>query len=405
MPLDLVETLCQLVAIPSVNPMGKAVSGPEYGEARVTDYLETLFERLRVPYRRQLAEPGRENIVAWLEGEIPPAQGGKLLLYAAHQDTVPADGMTIEPWRPVVREGRVYGRGACDDKGGMTAMLAAFARLAAERPHGMPTLVMACTVNEEHGFSGIDALRRSWTAGENSLIPRKPDAAIVAEPTSLDVVVAHRGVVRWTCHTQGRAAHSSRPEAGDNAIYKMARVLQVLERYQWDVVGKLGSHPLCGPASMSVGTIRGGVSVNVVPDLCSIEIDRRLRPDEEPRQAYQHLIDYLAQAPEISFPVKHDPTSLEAPALSDEGNGAIAEQLLGLVRQVTGQSNKIGVAYATDAAFLAKVGVPTVVFGPGSIAQAHTVDEWIPIDQLEQAAEILYRLGRQEPRTERTTAV
>ncbi|MCE5265308.1 MAG: M20/M25/M40 family metallo-hydrolase, partial [Deltaproteobacteria bacterium] len=173
--LDLVETLCQLVAIPSVNPMGKMVSGPEYGEARLTDHLETLFQRLRVPYRRQLAEPGRENIVAWLDGEIPPDQGGKLLLYAAHQDTVPVDGMTIEPWKPIVRDGRVYGRGACDDKGGMTAMLAAFARLAAERPRGMPTLVMACTVNEECGFSGIDALRQSWTAGANSLIPRKPD--------------------------------------------------------------------------------------------------------------------------------------------------------------------------------------------------------------------------------------
>jgi acetylornithine deacetylase len=403
--LDLVETLCQLVAIPSVNPMGKMVSGPEYGEARLTDHLETLFQRLRVPYRRQLAEPGRENIVAWLDGEIPPDQGGKLLLYAAHQDTVPVDGMTIEPWKPIVRDGRVYGRGACDDKGGMTAMLAAFARLAAERPRGMPTLVMACTVNEECGFSGIDALRQSWTAGANSLIPRKPDAAIVAEPTGLDVVVAHRGVARWFCHTRGLAAHSSRPEAGDNAIYKMARVLQVLERYQWDVVGKLGSHPYCGPATMSVGTIRGGASVNVVPDLCSIEIDRRLRPDETPRQAYQHLVDYLAEAPEITFPVEHDPTYLEAPALSNDGNGPIAEHLLGLVREVTGQGNKIGVAYATDAAFLASVGVPTVVFGPGSIAQAHTVDEWLPINELEQAAEILYRLGRQESKTEPATTV
>lgn len=394
MILDLVETLCQLVAIPSVNPMGKVVAGPEYGEARLTDHLETLFQRLEVPHCRQAVEPGRENIVAWLEGRIPPAQGGKLLLFAVHQDTVPVEGMIIDPWKPELRHGRVYGRGACDVKGGMTAMLAAFARLAAEKPRDMPTLVMACTVNEEFGFSGIDALRRSWDGASGAITVCKPDAAIVAEPTDLDVVVAHRGVVRWSCHTRGRAAHSARPEAGDNAIYKMARLLQVLERYQWEVVGPLGSHPLCGPATMSVGTIRGGVSVNVVPDRCSIEIDRRLRPDEDSRQAYQHLIDYVAQAQEITFPVEHDPPYLEAPALSDDANHAIADRLVGLVRKVNGRGEKVGVPYATDAAFLASVGVPTVVFGPGSIAQAHTVDEWIPIDELELAAEILYRLGR-----------
>jgi len=393
--LDLVETLCELIAIPSVNPMGKAVAGPEYGEGRMTDHLEPLYQRMQVPYRRQVAEPGRENIIAWLEGETPPTQGGKLLLFAVHQDTVPVEGMIIDPWRPKVREGRVYGRGACDVKGGMTAMLAAFARLAAERPPGMPTLVLACTVNEEFGFSGIDALRRSWNGAPDAILPRKPDAAIVAEPTGLDVVVAHRGVIRWCCRTRGQAAHSSRPEAGDNAIYKMARVLQVLERYQWEVVGQLGTHPLCGPATMSVGTIHGGVSVNIVPDACVIEIDRRLRPGEDPRQAYQHLIDYVAQAPEITFPVEHDPIGLEAPALPNDANGSIADRLASIACEVSGRGTKVGVPFATDAAFLAAVGVPTVVFGPGSIAQAHTVDEWLPIDELEQAAEIFYRIGLQ----------
>lgn len=377
--------------------MGRAASGPEYGEGRMTDCLESLFRQLKIPCRRQPVEPGRENIVATVEGEIPPAHGGKILLFAVHQDTVPVDGMIIDPWTPTVREGRVYGRGACDVKGGMTAMLAALARLAEQRPPGMPTVVLACTVNEEFGFTGIDALRQAWNGTSDALLPRRPDAAIVAEPTGLDVVVAHRGVVRWHSHTRGRAAHSSRPEVGDNAIYKMARVLQVLERYQGEVVGSLGSHPLCGPGTMSVGVIRGGVSVNIVPDQCTIEIDRRLRPEEDPRLAYQHLIDYVAQAPEIPFTVEHDPPYLEAPALSNDANGAIADRLLRIVREVSGRGETVGVAYATDAAFLAAAGIPTVVFGPGSIAQAHTVDEWISIDELQQAAEILYRLGREGP--------
>src|SRR5262249_33706533 len=153
-----------------------------------------------------------------------PEAGGRLMLLEAHQDTVPVGGMTIEPFTPTVRDGRLYGRGACDIKGGMAAMLAACARLAKERPAAMPTVVMACTVNEEHGFTGATALVRQW-AESGGFIPRRPDAAVIAEPTQLQVVVAHKGVVRWRCHTRGRAAHSSQPQMGDNAIFRMARVL------------------------------------------------------------------------------------------------------------------------------------------------------------------------------------
>ncbi|HEX5446882.1 MAG TPA: M20/M25/M40 family metallo-hydrolase, partial [Pirellulales bacterium] len=154
MPLDLVQTLSDLVAIPSVNPMGRPLDGPEYYEERVTDYLQRLFERLNLPWQRQPVEPRRENIIARLDGDRSPADGGQVVLLEAHQDTVPVDGMTIDPWKPQVRDGRLYGRGACDIKGGMTAMLGAVARLAEDRPSGMPTVIMACTVNEEHGYSG-----------------------------------------------------------------------------------------------------------------------------------------------------------------------------------------------------------------------------------------------------------
>jgi acetylornithine deacetylase/succinyl-diaminopimelate desuccinylase-like protein len=375
--------------------MGGAASGPEFGEARLTEHLQSLFEDLGLRCRRQEVHPQRDNLIARLDGEIDPEKGGKLILFAAHQDTVPVGGMTIEPWNPAVRGGRLYGRGACDVKGGMTAMIAAIARLARERPVGMPTVVMACTVNEEYGFSGASALRGLLDGQQDEIIPRKPDAAVVAEPTDLDVVVAHKGVVRWRCHTRGRAGHSAQPEHGDNAIYKMARALRVLEGYQREVVATLGSHPLCGPATMSVGTIRGGISVNTIPAQCTIEIDRRLPPGEEPVEAYRHLVDYLGRDPDLDFPLQHDPPYMQGPALSDEDNRRLADRLVRIVTGVVGDCRRVGVPYATDAAFICEAGIPTVVFGPGSLAQAHTEDEWLPLEQLEQAAEGLYRFCRE----------
>jgi acetylornithine deacetylase len=393
MNLNLVETLRDLVAIPSVNPMGQPVSGPEYLEYRVTDYLEKLFAAIGVPYQRQTVEPKRDNIIARLDGAVPPNEGGQLILFEAHQDTVPVTGMTIEPWYPVVRDGRLFGRGACDIKGGMTAMLGAVARLAQERPPGMPTIVMACTVNEEHGFTGATAISKLWSQN-SSIIPRQPDVAVVAEPTGLDVVVAHKGVVRWKCLAHGRAGHSSQPHLAENAIYRMASVLTALARYQRDIAPRLGTHPLCGSPTLSVGTIGGGLSVNTVPDLCVIEIDRRLLPGEDPRDAYRHAVDFVQSQIGDSSSVEHESPFMTTLGLSDEHNGVLADRLLAAVRETVGRGEKIGVPFGTDAAAFSAAGVPSVVFGPGSIDQAHTADEWLPLDELEHASEVLYRFAR-----------
>ena len=396
MNLDLVKTLGELVAIPSVNPMGRAVSGPEYFEYRVTDYLEQLFGRLGLPCMRQAIAPLRDNILARLDGAVPPERGGPILLFEVHQDTVPVEGMTIEPWTPTIRDGRLYGRGSCDVKAGMTAMLGALARLADERPANRPTLVLACTVNEEHGFTGVTGLARLGSAEHSPLLPRPPDAAIVAEPTRLAIVVAHKGVVRWRCHTGGRAAHSSRPEAGDNAIYRMAPILAALERYHREELAGAAAHPLCGRPTLSVGTIAGGLSVNTVPDHAVIEIDRRLLPGDDPARAYRQVIDYLAAAlGDSASPahVRHDPPLMQSFGLSEAANGPLAERLAEAVREVIGQASRVGVPFGTDAAVLARAGVPTVVFGPGSIEQAHTADEWVPLEEVAQASEILFRFA------------
>ena len=213
MPIDTIEILRELVAIPSVNPMGRDDLASA-GEARLTEHLAARLTALGLSVQRQTIAPGRENLLARLDGDPPAERGGGLILLDAHQDTVPADNMTIEPWSAAVREGRLYGRGACDVKGGMAAMIAAVARLAAERPAGMPTILLSCPADEEYQLSGVRALTAAWREGKEPAVPRLPDAAIVAEPTGLDVIVAHKGMIRWFCHTRGRAAHSSQPARG-----------------------------------------------------------------------------------------------------------------------------------------------------------------------------------------------
>ncbi|HUG66944.1 MAG TPA: M20 family metallopeptidase [Pirellulaceae bacterium] len=389
MALDVVETLCSLVAIPSVNPMGRDDTGDEFYEYRMTDRLEEIFGGIGVPFERQQIAPKRSNIVARLDGS------DQVLVFEAHQDTVPVDGMTIPPWEPAVRDGRVYGRGSCDIKGGMAAMLAALSRLAEDRPAGMPTIIMACSVNEEHGFSGASDLASLWDRGESQLVPRKPDAVIVAEPTLLNIVVAHKGVARWRIHTGGRAVHSSTPHLGDNAIYHMSRVLQHLEVYARDVAPTLGEHRLLGGPTISVGIITGGISVNTVPDACVIEIDRRVLPGEDPLAARQHVIDYLASKLDKSVPITHEDPFIASGGLADDANGQLAATVSRIASGYGSPGKLIGVPYGTDAPAFNAIQCPTIVFGPGSIEQAHTKDEWLAIEQLTKATEIYYQIGKQ----------
>ncbi len=394
MGIDLVATLSDLVRLPSVNPMGRPVSGDIYFEHRMTEYLQELFQKLGVPWTRQAVAPLRENIVARLDGDSSPERGGPLLMLEAHQDTVPVDGMTIPPFTPTMADGKLYGRGSCDIKGGMASMLWAFAKLAEERPSNRPTVLMACSVNEEHGFYGARELAQLWqqpVAG--AVVPRRPDAVIVAEPTLLNVVVAHKGTVRWRCRTSGRAAHSSRPELGDNAIYHMARVLRALEVYARDEAPALTRHRLVGHPTLSVGVVSGGISVNTVPDDCYIEIDRRVVPGENPHEARAKVIAYVAANTPPGTPIVHEDPFIAGGGLSDDANGELAERL-GAVAKPYGGGLPQGVPYGTNAPAYAAAGAPTVVFGPGSIDQAHTKDEWVEIAQLHSAGEILFDFAR-----------
>jgi acetylornithine deacetylase len=379
--------LKDLIAIPSVNPMGRALEGPEFLETRLTAYLVDFFEKLGVEHQCIEVADGRANVIASTAGE----PGQTTVLLDAHQDTVPVDGMTISPFDPVMKNGRIYGRGACDVKGGMAAMLAAFARIVAERPKHAARVVMSCTCDEEAGVLGITDLVKLWSepARSGTLLSQPPDVAVVAEPTDLDIVVAHRGATRWKIETSGRACHSSRPSDGINAIYRMARVVEVLEEYAGQLAERVKPHPLCGAATLSVGRIEGGMSVNIVPDSCTIEIDRRVIPGEDGAAVIEQVAAYLRER--LDFEVLHHPPWIIATPLPDENNGPWAERLLTIVN-ATGPSHRtVGVPYGTHASRIAAAGVPAMVFGPGSIEQAHTVDEWIDVEELETASEILFQ--------------
>lgn len=375
------EILKQLIAVPSVNPMGRDLSGPEYFETALTKTLTHLLREAGVDPILQEVSPGRSNLFAIYE----PAEATETVLLDAHQDTVPVDGMTISPFEPVIENGRMYGRGACDVKGGLAAMLAAFVRLVSERPARSARTILSCTVDEESTSLGINALTE-WLQARDCPLPR-PDVAIMAEPTELDVVVAHRGATRWRIRTPGRACHSSSPRDGINAIYRMRQVLERMERYAASLESRT-PHPRCGSPTCSVGRIGGGVSVNTVPDDCWIEVDRRVIPGEDSAAVIDEVRAELALLP---FEVTHEPPWIMGPPLPDDTNGAAAERLLGAIAEVCGDHRAVGVPYGTHASRTASIGIPSIVFGPGSIAQAHTKDEWIDLGQLEQSAEVYYR--------------
>jgi acetylornithine deacetylase ArgE len=369
--------LRDLVRLPSINPMGRSwADSRNLYEHRVTDYLESAFRRLGVPFRRQTVAPQRDNIVARYESPGAAAT----CMFEVHQDTVPVEAMIIDPFGGEVRDGRLYGRGACDVKGSMAVMLAVLERLVKERPRGAVNLVLACTVDEEHTFQGVQRLVQDV----------KADFAIVAEPTRLQIVNAHKGVVRWKVRTPGRACHSSRPDQGTNAIYRMGKLLVAIEAYAQQLAASR-SDPRLGPPTLSVGRIEGGVSVNTVPDDCVIEVDRRTLPGEDVQAAPRDFEAFLKRHPAVDFPFACEPIWLACPALGPERSGAVVERLGRAIDAVIGAHEVSAVPFGTDASSIAEAGVPAVVFGPGDIDQAHTCDEWIDLAQMAKAEDILYR--------------
>jgi len=370
---ELVALLRELVAIPSMNPYRAEGLGPGYGEARLAEHVASFLKKAGLAVELSEVAPGRPNVVASLDGP-----GGKPMLFVAHLDTVPAEGMTVPPFEGVVKGGRLYGRGACDNKGSMAAMLTALERVAAARSNPSP-IVFAATVDEESGYGGIRAVVGGGLRAR---------AALVGEPTLLTIVIAHRGVVRWAITTRGKSAHSAQPQRGINAIYPMARLVADLEALAGELAQRK-PHPLVGPPTLSVGTIHAGHSVNTVPDRCVLEVDRRLIPGESADEAEAELRALVE---------RHDATIqrfFTAGTFEVPEDAEVVQSAKEAVEAVTGEARIAGVAYATEAAELMAAGIPVVVLGPGDGSKAHSADEHIALDQLEAAARIYERLMTQ----------
>jgi succinyl-diaminopimelate desuccinylase len=377
-PMDTLKTLKDLIAIPSINPM-RANSG-EAAERAATDYLEALLRREQIDCERQVVADGRENLIAVVPASRGSVASGGLLLNS-HIDTVPVANMAIAPFDPVLRDGRILGRGSCDAKASIAAMLTALVAHAQRQERPRPVLFLA-TVDEEFSFAGSRRfIERQWPVS----------AAVVGEPTELANVIAHKGVVRWRLQVRGISAHGATPELGRSAIYDGARLAMALEQYAHEL-SRRGGHPLLQYATLNVGRVTGGQAVNMVPDKCEFEIDRRVLPGESAAEAIKDCEEWLRKRMEgLDFNLE-DPF-LDDPPLETSSDSTIARSLQGAQQSVLGTASPCGGAhYGTDGSKLAAVGIETVVCGPGNIAQAHTRAEFVELEQVNLAVRLYDQL-------------
>ncbi|HZT21956.1 MAG TPA: M20/M25/M40 family metallo-hydrolase [Verrucomicrobiae bacterium] len=370
------KLLAELIALPSVNPAFLPPGHPWAGEKKVAEFLAATAARAGLEVEFQEVLPERPNLIIRL---TPPGKIRRTLLLAPHLDTV---GGTDSQFVPRRKNGRLHGRGACDTKGSVAAMGSALAELAKTkaRPAGTE-IVFAGLVDEEYAQAGSQAL----AAG-----PFRADLAVVGEPTQLRVVTAHKGSLWLELETRGRAAHGATPQLGHNAIHTMARIVDWLET---DYAARLKrrKHPLLGHATVNVGLISGGAQPNIVPDRCAITVDRRTLPGETPA-AVKREIRRLLRARNLPARLTEKKSAPVRPLETD-----FRRPLIRQFMHCVGQRRPAGVPFFCDASVLAAGGIPSVVFGPGSAAQAHTAEEWIALSELERGKNLLLKFLRSLP--------
>lgn len=376
MPMDPIRMLRELVALPSVNPAFLPAGDPLGGEERATAWLAALADRWGLGVERQSVLPGRDNLWVRLE---PSGRRRQRVILAPHLDTVAAMPKQL---RPVRRDGRLYGRGACDTKGSVAAMFSALGEVArrGRRPANTEVLFTAL-VDEEHAQSGSRAL---------AAVRLEADLAIVGEPTRLQVITAHKGDVWLQLETRGKAAHGARPELGRNAVLEMARVVEAIET-EYAAMLRQQHHPLLGRATVNVGSIAGGTQPNIVPDRCRITVDRRTLPGESVASVVRE-VRALLRLQGLRATVADHKGAPCWPLETDPDLPFVRRFMDGV-----GQRRPRGVQFFCDASVLGHGGIPSVVFGPGDIAQAHTADEWVALREVEQATEVLTGFLRSLP--------
>ncbi|MFD0960150.1 M20 family metallopeptidase [Paenibacillus chungangensis] len=369
-----VRILEQLLCIQSVNPH---YSKDARGERDVAEYIEARLLKAGLKVTRQPVADGRDNIIA----EIRVGRPDAALLFEAHMDTVSLGGMK-NALVPTHHDGRLYGRGACDTKGALAGMIHMMERCARHPESLHADLIFCASVDEEYAFQGL-------TAFMSLDIPIS--GAVVGEPTELGIVVEHKGCARFAVQTYGKAAHSSAPHRGDNAIYAMVDVVRHIRERVEPGLAEVAS-PLCGSPTIVVSTISGGSQINIVPELCEVRIDRRIVPGESPEQVLSEFERELrAELNDIQLTV--EPLLLD-PALNTPHKASIVCFAQMVAEELGTDQSLRGVSYGSNASKLQSwKGIPSIVFGPGSIEQAHTDEEWVPVSDVELAAEFYYQLA------------
>lgn len=370
---NVVELTQALVRMQSVNP---AYDPASPGTPPVIDFVARWGAERGFEVERHPVEGGLENLVLRLSNGP-----GRHLLFNGHFDTVSVVGMEGDPFGAEIRDGRLWGRGSCDMKGPVAAMLVAAQRLAQEKADWSGTLTLGFTPDEEVATAGIRAL-----IGQ---IPR-PDAAIVGEPTRLKPLRGCKGGIRFAFRCHGKAAHSSRPDQGRNAVVAMARAILALNDYFANVLGAI-TRPQFGPSTGSIGIVQGGSGINIVPDECAIHVDIRLVPGQDPEAT---LADLKAMLKERFPDGDGYRWSFELLHLDPAFEIAQDHPFTQAVKALTETAEAEVAFFCCDASKIAAAGVPCLILGPGDIAQAHTAAEFIALEQLEAGVETYVALAR-----------
>lgn len=369
--------LADLVAMDSINPMGGPWTRLSPVEHNVADYLSNLFRHPSVEVVSQPVSERHENLVVTARGRTDaPA-----LLFESHMDTVPADDWADRALVPRVEGSILYGRGACDDKGPLVAMVLALLELLESGPPEK-TVIFVAAGDEEYAQTGIR--HYMMQAGQPFQF------GVFGEPTRNVPVVQHKGVVRWDITTIGVSAHTSQPDLGRCAILQMMRVIEAIGRYQ-EIAGKRHPNPMMTGPRITVSRIDGGRTRNAVADRCTAWIDYRIMPDLDPMGQRTALIEYLAA---LDVEIEHAEPQVTVPPLNTSVDDPFVDQVLDACAAVSGRQIKpTGAPYGTDASWLPP-GVPAVVIGPGAIDHAHAIDEHVDLEEVVQCAEIHLRLMR-----------
>ena len=370
-----ISLLKDLVAIDSVNPL---LTPGRRGEGEIAMFVADHMRRLGLDVEIEEVEAGRPNVIGVLEGREP----GRSLMVCGHLDTVGVEGMP-DPFGAAERGGRLYGRGAQDMKGGVAAMIDAARLLAVE---GFPKgrLIVAAVIDEEFASLGADALVKRWTA----------DAAIVTEPTDLEIGVGHKGFAWLDIEVRGRAAHGSRPKDGRDAIIRMGRVLNALEGLDRALQSR-EAHPLMGTGSLHASIIAGGHELSSYPDQCLLRMERRTVAGENGETAL-HEVRQILEAQASADPEFDADVSLgfSRPAYEVAADHELPAGLRAAAAASGLDIRTSGFSFWTDAAILAGAGIPSVLFGPGG-AGLHSSEEYVIVEEVLRCRDILARFARQ----------